>query len=698
MFSCVRIRGGSYHDAFFFGFSRGAAESGRSAEELALAAATLDTTLHLHPRAIAALLRDWHAGADLPHHRIVGRGDRVVEFAIGAVEQVTVDHVPRVGSGRRAVVGPPLRARASVLVNIRSDAAGDAGTSALAHVDAALVFEVPVHRGRVPDHLRGFVRVDPTATSPADVTIEGLDEPGAEDLKVLIATLVQQELGGTFPLPPEVARLVPMRGANVEVFCTTMPTPQLVVKGVRPDGTSGRLGAAEGMDGDSSAGVVFGSEGAGWSIRAGGETLRADLAKIEHGVRGIFQRAGPAEVRDVKVDLRDGYLEVRGGVGEGGLSTGVGRIYIGNAPHASGPSPVKATWASAAEQAVDEAAVTSSIEGLFEAVVANVLEPESGFVPLREPEARFATRVLFPEVTEAGILLHGALERTVSFGPPQAKFSYLRQPGAKRRYVLNAGESWSPGSRLSSIQWQFGDGSTATYDGASLAFVETHEFPDVGDYDVTLRVTDRQGRTATTARRIGVGRRRLSILPPHMVRAGVVKNRVIVSEGGLPAEVTNAICTWGSETVELSFDDSGEGSAECNVAIFPLGEGDRLELGAPGALHVGLTDREVDDWPVRVVSSEVFDSLQAAHAQCEERMSEGELPYADRLVELKAALLAASIPWWCGPLLSYSEQGLAARERGLDHGLGQLRAIEAWLASAQGATRENLLGHQGESV
>lgn len=76
-------------------------------------------------------------------------------------------------------------------------------------------------------------------------------------------------------------------------------------------------------------------------------------------------------------------------------------------------------------------------------------------------------------------------------------------PGtASRRQLIlfNGSHSQDPDGKLISFHWDFGDGSTAT---DPTAF---HEYRKVGDYIVTLRVTDNDGATATATHTIRIGK------------------------------------------------------------------------------------------------------------------------------------------------------------------------------------------------
>ena len=84
--------------------------------------------------------------------------------------------------------------------------------------------------------------------------------------------------------------------------------------------------------------------------------------------------------------------------------------------------------------------------------------------------------------------------------PPIALFTYSPEnPAANEDVTFDASESYNPDGEVVSYEWNFGDGNT------SSGKVVTHTYSTVGDYAVTLIVTDNDGALSAYSRAIMVG-------------------------------------------------------------------------------------------------------------------------------------------------------------------------------------------------
>jgi len=83
--------------------------------------------------------------------------------------------------------------------------------------------------------------------------------------------------------------------------------------------------------------------------------------------------------------------------------------------------------------------------------------------------------------------------------PPIASFTYSPQhPKVNENITFNASSSYDPDGTIVKYEWDFGDGSKAE------GKVVTHSYSKAGDYTVTLTVTDDEGATNSTTKKIPV--------------------------------------------------------------------------------------------------------------------------------------------------------------------------------------------------
>ncbi len=76
--------------------------------------------------------------------------------------------------------------------------------------------------------------------------------------------------------------------------------------------------------------------------------------------------------------------------------------------------------------------------------------------------------------------------------PPVASFvSIPTRPLVNETITFDASASFDPDGNITLYEWDFGDDTTATYiEGVNLTDVTTHTYTSIGNYSVTLNVTD----------------------------------------------------------------------------------------------------------------------------------------------------------------------------------------------------------------
>jgi hypothetical protein len=92
------------------------------------------------------------------------------------------------------------------------------------------------------------------------------------------------------------------------------------------------------------------------------------------------------------------------------------------------------------------------------------------------------------------VIVHGSVGFSTPLPGPQAQVVAL-QRSTPAEILFHAGASWCPGGEISSIDWEFGDGSSQHQSGTNLTFVVSHTYIP-GQYAGCVTITDGQGRTA----------------------------------------------------------------------------------------------------------------------------------------------------------------------------------------------------------
>jgi hypothetical protein len=100
------------------------------------------------------------------------------------------------------------------------------------------------------------------------------------------------------------------------------------------------------------------------------------------------------------------------------------------------------------------------------------------------------------EIRPDAIVVHGTITTLGTPEPPHVALTAMQghDPG---RLTLHAGGSWAPGGELTSIAFDFGDGSNQTSAGPNAALVTDHTYIP-GAYNACVTITDQLGRTAST--------------------------------------------------------------------------------------------------------------------------------------------------------------------------------------------------------
>jgi PKD repeat protein len=121
--------------------------------------------------------------------------------------------------------------------------------------------------------------------------------------------------------------------------------------------------------------------------------------------------------------------------------------------------------------------------------------------------------------------------------------------------TFDASDSSSPGASITSYEWEFGDGTTATGQSAS------HTYDTMGEYEVTLTVTDDIGETASTTTTISLER----------------------SEGPTATFTTSSTSVSTGDTV--TFDASGSSSPGASITSYDWQFGDGASATGQSASH-----------------------------------------------------------------------------------------------------------------
>jgi parallel beta-helix repeat protein len=127
--------------------------------------------------------------------------------------------------------------------------------------------------------------------------------------------------------------------------------------------------------------------------------------------------------------------------------------------------------------------------------------------------------------------------------PPTASFTYSPEnPIVNQIITFNASNSTDPDGTITNYEWEFGDGASGT---GEVAF---HSYSSVGDYIVTLTVTDDESATASDTETVIVGENALPTVETgdatDITETAATLNGVITDDGG--ASIGERRFDWGT--------------------------------------------------------------------------------------------------------------------------------------------------------
>jgi hypothetical protein len=628
-------------------------------------------SLHFSVAALHELLRASHEQGEGCWS--IDAGGRVFQFSVGSPRNVYVDETGRRGSGRHGVEALPLVAEVPVAFNHRDpDRLGDPGVNGTAMVNVAMLFEVPRHGGRVPQHLLNHYRVDCSSTRAADVHVH----PANADttwIAETIAQLVRVHYGGTYPLPDQ-EQLPFLPAPPVRLITRSDPSPQVVLVTAGP----ARADDAAVDEREHIPAVAFDpGEGARWIARVSDETLATELAKLEHAVRGLASNRGE-EIEAPKASVEEGELVIRGS----GAKTGRRELRVSLERPGNVNAGLIQTTAAGVPGGLgrDVAALAKELLVGAIGIPQHQLLPSRPLLVSRNSPLEMTTRLLHASLGSGSLLLHGAIQHRGD--DPEsvvADFTALRPPVGLLSQTCDASRSWAPGSEVVRLEWDFGDGTTAGSADEALKLVVTHEYKSEGDYEVTLTVTDARGRRASRTRTVSVGSLELEVSTP-LVSDDAVATTVRILSGMAPVEGVRLTIHGEDLVEELVTDDDGAAIFEGAWAIFTV-QPDSVPVVslARDARIVAAGPIGESEWPVRLVHHEILlrgrrcaemvDLLLAADGATDGIDS---AYLAGVLRATKTALLNGSLPRW----------SLAGDDRGLDEPAAAIGAVEDWLRTS----------------
>jgi PKD domain len=606
---------------------------------------TIDS-LHLSTSSIAQMLRDYHASSTIQHNRVVGIGNEIFEFNIGAVRDVSIDKTKRRGSGRRGTTAYPGRAIVPVAFNFRNaEVLADPGTNGSAIINVAMVFEFPVHRGIVPAHLYNHIRIDCSPTDTNDIKLFGLSRDREAEVATLLVQFVHRDLGGTFPLP---RALGPLASSNepVEVLTYVEPVEQIAIRSApaKPP----KPPKQESTPAESPAEVtVFGPGNAGWAAFISEQSLRPELAKLGHGIRGILE-ADSTTKEKTSVMLQDGCLSITSSSRsrDDAQRTGTWEMRIGltTATVQGNRVCVAQSLGPTGNYAREEKEikicnlVTEILSPIIFSATTNVEQSDfrlhgevkdvAGAGRLRnnpdilKSEGQSA-RFLYAEIRRNGLLFHGVVDQVEAPSPPVAEFRYLRTPSSWTQFTFNAMTCWSPGCEITELRWDFGDGVTLSSSKPHIEFVVSHTFKRTGKFDVVLRIKDSLGRIAERKERINVGQVALEIGGPVAIGPNKYRTAISLKSGNTPVPRMTLQLATPHGNRELTADQDGRIILDDDQVLLArtLTRQWSQDLTDGGTVSVETAEGRVE-WPVGIIDGESYARIVNVIQLCDRVLSE----------------------------------------------------------------------------
>jgi hypothetical protein len=634
---------------------------------------TIDS-LHLSTSSILQMLRYFHSSSTIQHHRVVATGNEIFDFNIGAVRDVSIDKNMRRGSGRRGATAFPVRATVPVAFNYRSaEVLADPGTNGYAIINMAMLFELPVHRGVVPAHLYNHIRIDCTPTAANDITLFGLSKNREVEVATILTQFVHRDLGGTFPLPNALG---PLASTNepVQVLTYVEPAQQIVIRSAPAKPPKQVSSPAE-----STADVaVFGAENAAWAAFISEQSVRPELEKLAHGIRGILE-SDSTEKEKTSIVLEDGCLTITSSsrARADAQKTGVGQMRIGLT---TATTPQGNRVCVARSLGAVSSFATEETENKICNLVTDILSPiiSSATATVRQNEFRLNAgvggsptgpevlktegqnaRFLYAEIRRNGVLFHGVVDQVEAPSPPVAEFRYLRTPSSLTQFTFNAVTCWSAGGEITEVRWDFGDGVTVSSSGPNIEFVVSHTFKRAGKFEVGLQVKDSLGRIAEYKERIDIGQMALEIGRPVAIGENKFRTAISLKSGNTPVPKMTLKLATPHGNRELTADQDGRIILDDDQVLLArtLTRQWSQDLTDGGTVSVETAAGPVE-WPVGIIDGESYARMINVIQLCDRVLSQIYLDPAkdtqkehmqSMLIDLKEGLLQGKVSGM-GPL------------------------------------------------
>ncbi len=188
------------------------------------------------------------------------------------------------------------------------------------------------------------------------------------------------------------------------------------------------------------------------------------------------------------------------------------------------------------------------------------------------------------DIQPDALIVHGSVNFSTPIPGPQAQIVALQGP-TPSEILFYAGASWCPGGEITSIDWEFGDGSSQHQSGTNSAFVTSHTYVP-GEYAGCVAITDGQGRTARSCVGVQPGSLIMELIdhPQWEFCASQPDLRFRVSSSGSP--VVGATITVSGIGWQLSAVTDRMGHAAIVVDGKSV-QNQGLPLAKPSPYHLG---------------------------------------------------------------------------------------------------------------
>ncbi len=492
-----------------------------------------DLAVQVREEAIERIFQAMHRAGTIQHHYARAHNGKRVELQISSprVSFITAAH-------------PDQRARALAISRVYYHSrnladAGDPGTGAVADVTIRAILYISTGD---PAPLAGGAQLvaDWQETTRDDITVHGVSNQIADELKDALLSFIGEDGGGSFPVQA-------IGAAGAQVGSLAFKFLSIPVPGVRPALVVG-INAGNVIKG-SKAGLQEWFLSQDWAFAISGAYLLEQIkAKLQQQFGSLppplggssvtisstticilptpFGCAAQARQRDIlerfEVSLSWNKIVFSGQVTriiDAPLVPNVTATFTAEATLAIGgnqelqvsvsqPQVQLGQWYAqvfniltfdSIGTAVREAVRAALQSGVQQGQISNIFSSET----LRAL-ASLGTSVnlqIDPRATNVwvrpdGVVLNGTLAVANTSAPPEASIVTLPSSSSPLRRILYGGWSWAPGAQITRFQWDFGDGQSEVTDGTNARFVTEHNYVP-GEYTPCLTVTDGFGRTAT---------------------------------------------------------------------------------------------------------------------------------------------------------------------------------------------------------